>query len=168
MRADVGEPGLDLGDPSGLGGDLRLRHEGGALSIGLEHDFEQACGPARRLLGEALDAAAPGKLGPSMLGRELAGDHAKQSGLAGAVAADESHPGAAGDVRRGALDEKAPGDAHRKIIDDEHCLEDRSPFVPAILIEAATRSRKAKPRLALRSRGLHRSPGTGKRITRRR
>ena len=58
MRADVGEPRLDLGDAMRVGRGLGLGEQRGALGVGGEHDVEQAFRPARRLLRQPPDARA--------------------------------------------------------------------------------------------------------------
>jgi hypothetical protein len=120
VGADVREPGLDLGDPVGLGGELGVGEELRALAVGRQHDLEQAVGPVRRLLGQPVDAAARRLLHLPVLGRKLAGDHAEQGGLAGTVAAHQPDPGPGRNMRAGALEQKPAGHAHRELVDDEH------------------------------------------------
>ena len=56
----------------------------------------------------------------AVLGRDFAGDGAEQRGLAGAVAPDQPDARAGRNMRRGAVEQQAAGDADRKIVDDEH------------------------------------------------
>ena len=88
--------------------------------IGLEHDLDQRLLGARRFLRDLADAHVLGQADRACLGRHLAGDGVEQRGLAGAVAADEPglRPGRQG--HRGMVEQKASGDAERKIVDDEH------------------------------------------------
>ena len=88
MRSDVGEPALDFGDARGLALRVRFGQELGAFGIGLKHDLEQALRAIGRFLGKPADAIARRDLHMPLLGRELAGDDAKERGLAGAVATD--------------------------------------------------------------------------------
>ena len=88
MRSDVGEPALDFGDAGGLALRVRFGQELGAFGIGLKHDLEQALRAIGRFLGKPADAIARRDLHMPLLGRELAGDDAKERGLAGAVATD--------------------------------------------------------------------------------
>src|SRR5260370_181871 len=48
MRADVGEPRLDVGDAVRIVRGFGFGKEAGALDVGLEHDLEQAFRPIRR------------------------------------------------------------------------------------------------------------------------
>ena len=65
MGADIGEPGLDFGDPVRLGGGLRLGQKLRALAVGREHDLEQAFGAVGRFLREPADAAARRSAAPA-------------------------------------------------------------------------------------------------------
>ena len=94
IRADVGKPGLDLGDSVRIVRGLRFGEKPGALEIGCEHHIEQAIRAAGRFLRQTADAPARRHLDLSMLGRNIAGDHAKQCGLAGPVASDQADAGA--------------------------------------------------------------------------
>jgi hypothetical protein len=53
-------------------------------------------------------------------GRDVAGDHAEQRGLAGAVAPNQADAGTARDARACAFKQRAAGDADGEIVDDEH------------------------------------------------
>src|SRR5262249_31321270 len=48
------------------------------------------------------------------------GDHVEERALAAAVSADEADAGALRNPHRCLLDEQAAGDAHRKVVDDQH------------------------------------------------
>jgi hypothetical protein len=120
MRADVGEPGLDLGNALALALGLRFGQEPRPLAIGREHDVEQAFGAVGRLLREPADAAARGDLHLALLGHDLAGDDAKERGLAGAVAADQADAGAVGQGGGGIFQERAPADPVGDVVDAEH------------------------------------------------
>ena len=52
--------------------------------------------------------------------RDLAGDHAEQGGLAGAVAADQPDPRAVRNVRARTFDQQPAGHAYRELVDHEH------------------------------------------------
>ena len=73
MRADVGEPGLDLGDAMRIALGLGLGEQPRALGVGREHDIEEAFGAVRRLLRQPADAAARRERNLAVLGRDLAG-----------------------------------------------------------------------------------------------
>ena len=114
MRADVGEPLVDLGDAAGIVRGLGLGQQARALLVGGEHELDQAVGPARA------PPAPPSRCGSSagMLmapssGCKLAGDQAQQRGLARAVAADQADLVAGGDADGGLVEEDAALDADR-------------------------------------------------------
>ena len=69
--------------------------------IGGQHHLEQALRPVRRFLRQPADAASAADLDIAVLGRDLAGDHLEQRGLAGAVAPDQPDAGAGRDAGRG-------------------------------------------------------------------
>src|SRR5436309_1763980 len=58
MGADIGEPGLDVGNPMRFAGQFRIGQKLGALAVGFEHDLEQAFRTVGRLLREPIDAPA--------------------------------------------------------------------------------------------------------------
>ena len=120
MRADVGEPRLDLGDAVRVVRGLGLGQQRAALDVGLEHDLEQAFRAVRRFLRQPADAPARRQLDAAVLGRDVAGDHVEQRGLAGAVAADKADAGAGRDAGGGAFEQRAAGNADGEIVDDEH------------------------------------------------
>ena len=103
MRAHVGEPGLDLGDAVRVVRGLGLGQQGVAFAVGRKHDLEQALRAVGRFLRQPPDAPARRQLDAAVLGREVAGDHVEQRGLAGAVAADQADAGAGRDAGRGAF-----------------------------------------------------------------
>ena len=90
MGADVGQPGLDLGDgmrlDRGLGGAQQPR----ALLIGLEHRLARRALAARRLLRDPADPGAAAQPNFAGIRRQLAQDQAQQRGLAAAVGADQA------------------------------------------------------------------------------
>ena len=90
MGVDIDEAGLDVGDAMRIARRFRFREQGGALNIGGEHEIEQAGRAARRLLLDAAEPHLPRHRDRAGIGRKIAGDHVEQSGLAGAVAADEA------------------------------------------------------------------------------
>ncbi len=120
MRADVGEPLVDVGDAAGIVRGLGLRQQPRALRVGGEHDLEQALGPARRLLRHPADAGRARQVDAAVVGLQLARDQAQQRGLAGAVAADESDLVPGGDAGRGLVEEDTPLDAVGEIVDVQH------------------------------------------------
>ena len=86
---------MSVGDEGGVGGGVRLGQQSGALSVGVEHEIDQALRPAPRLL---LDVPEPGIArngGLAGLGRQVFRDHVEQRRLYRAVApdkADARHP----------------------------------------------------------------------------
>jgi hypothetical protein len=86
----------------------------------LQHDLEQAVRPVRRFLRQPSYAPARRALDVALLGGNIAGNDAEQSGLAGAVAADQADAGAGRNARGGAFQQLAPGNADREIVNDEH------------------------------------------------
>ena len=120
MRADVGEPGLDLGDAVRVVRGLGFREQRVALAIGPEHDLEQAFRPVRRFLRQPADAPARRHFDVAVLGRDVAGDDVEQRRLAGAVAADQADAGAGRNAGGGVFEQRAAGDADGEIVDDEH------------------------------------------------
>ena len=120
MRAAIGEPRADLGDAVRIGRGLRLRHQGHALGIGGEHDFDQRLRAARRFLRDAADAPAPRQADIAALGAEIAGDDLEQGGLAGAVAADEADARAVGDGGTGMVEQQAFAEAIGDVVDRQH------------------------------------------------
>ena len=89
VRADIGEPRLDLGDAVRVMRRFRLGQQCPRCAVGLEHDLEQAFRAVGGFLRQASDAPARRHLDVAVLGRNVAGDHAEQRGLAAAVAADQ-------------------------------------------------------------------------------
>ena len=120
VRADIGEPGLDLGDAMRIVRGLGFGQQRGALAMRLQHDLDQAFRPVRRFLRQPADAPARRKLDVALLGRDVAGDDAEQRGLAGAVAADQADARAGRNARGGAFQQQAAGNADGEVVDDEH------------------------------------------------
>ena len=120
MRADVGKPRLDLGNAMRVVRGLGLGEQFGALAVGGEHHVDQPLRAARRLLREAPDARARRQLDRAVLERQFVRDRAEQRGLADAVAADQPDARAGRDAHRRAVEQQAPGDADRDIIENEH------------------------------------------------
>jgi hypothetical protein len=58
MGADLGEPGLDLGDPVRLPGGLGLAQQGGALAVRGQHRRARREVAARCFLGDPADPRA--------------------------------------------------------------------------------------------------------------
>ena len=120
MRSDVGEPALDFGDACGLALRVRFGQELGAFNIGLKHDLEQALGAIGRFLGKPADAIARRDSHMPLLGRELAGNDAKERGLAGAVATDKPDMRAGGQCHGGAVKQRAAADPIGEVGDHKH------------------------------------------------
>jgi hypothetical protein len=134
MRSDVGEPALDFGDARGLAFRVRFSQELGSLGIGLKHDFEQALRAIGRFLGKPADAIARRDLHMPLLGRDLAGDDAKQRGLAGAVATDQPDMRSGGQRHGGTVEQGAAADPIGEVGDHEHRV-----FSPKVAVSATFR-----------------------------
>ena len=91
-----------------------------ALAMRPQHDLEQAVRPVRGFLRQPSDAPAWRDVDVALLSRNVAGNDAEQSGLAGAVAADQADPRTGRDARRGTFQQLASGNADREIVNDEH------------------------------------------------
>ena len=111
MGVDIRQPDMDVGDAVRVGCGLLLLQQGGALDIGLEHDVDQRLLGAWRLLRHLADAGVLRQADRTGLGRQIAGDGAKQRGLAGAVAADKTSLAAGRQRQRSMIQQKAAGDA---------------------------------------------------------
>jgi hypothetical protein len=120
VRADIGEPGLNLRNAMRVMRGFRFGQQVRALAMRLQHDLEQALRSVWRFLRQASDAPARRDFDVALLGGDVAGDDAEQRSLAGAVAADQADPRAGGDARRGAFQELAAGNADSEIVNDEH------------------------------------------------
>src|SRR6185437_1245800 len=120
MGADIGEPGLDLGDAMRVVRGFGLRQELAAFDMRLEHDFEQAFGAVRRFLRKPPDAPARRQFDAAVLRSDVAGNDVEQRGLAGAVAADQADPGAGRYAGGSTLKQRAAGNAYGEVVDDKH------------------------------------------------
>ena len=120
MRVDIGKPHVDFGDAVRVGRRLVLGEQRRALDVGLEHDLDQRLLGARRFLRHLADAGVLRQADRAGFRREIAGDGLEQRRLAGAVAADKAGLRAGRQGQRGVVDEQAPGDAQRKIVDGQH------------------------------------------------
>ena len=96
---------------------LCFAHQGLALEVGLEHDFEQAFRAVRSFLREAADAPARRDRDGAGFGRQFAPDRVKQRRLADAVAADEADARAGHDLHGAMIDQKPPGNPDRNVSD---------------------------------------------------
>src|SRR6476660_639363 len=86
----------------------------------LQHGLQQAVRPVGGFLRQPSDTPARRDLDVALLGRDVAGDDAEQSGLAGAVAADQADARTRRNSRGGAFQQLASGNAEREIVDDKH------------------------------------------------
>ena len=121
MRVDVGEPRLDLGDAMVIALGLGFAPEGGRARC--RPRAPRRCRlslPAGASCRQTPDAGARRNLDAAALRTDLARDQAEQRRLAGAVSADQPDARAIGNHRRGAVDQKAPGDAHGEVVDRQH------------------------------------------------
>jgi hypothetical protein len=121
IRADRGEAVVDLAQAGGVdAGRRRLGQQPRALLVGGEDGLDRRGLAARRLLCHHADPCARPEPHGARVGLGLARDEAEQGRLAGAVAADEAHALPGRQVQRGALQERAPSDAERDVVQVEH------------------------------------------------
>ena len=120
MRVDVGQPGMDLGDPVRVLRTFRLRHQRRALHVRLQHRVDQARPRRRRLLRHAADPRPPRHLDLAAVERRLAADQPEERRLAAAVPPDESHLVPRRDQRRGILEELLSLDGEADVLEGEH------------------------------------------------
>ena len=139
MGVDIGETGLDIGNPMRIVGGLGLAQQGVTFAIGLEHDIDQALGAIGRFLGEAADGPARRDGDASALQGQLASDGVKQGGFADAVAPNETNPCARHDLHRAVIDQKAAGDTNRNVSEGKH-----PGFSPEMRSNASVVSRKGE------------------------
>ncbi len=90
------------------------------VTIGGEHDFDQAFRVVGRFLAGDADAPARRHGDGTGIGLYGAGHHAKQRCLAGAVAADEAYPVARIDGGAGAVEQRTRADAIGDLIEPKH------------------------------------------------
>ena len=120
MRADVGEPGLDLGDGGRILRALGRRQQPFALAVGRQHHLARRRLAARRLLRDPADPRPLAQAQRAGIGLGLALDQAQQRGLAAAVAADQADPVAGGHVHGGTLQQKVAADAQADVVQMQH------------------------------------------------
>ena len=120
VRTDVGQALVDQGDALGIVRGLGFLEETVALRVGGQHEFDQAVGAARRLLGHPADAHCARQADAAVVGMQLAGDQLEQRGLARAVATDESDLMPGRNADRGFVEDRAALDAVGEVIDVQH------------------------------------------------
>ena len=120
VRANVGKPGLDLGNAVRVLRRLGFRQQVGAFRIGAQHHLDQPVRAVRSFLRQPPDAPARRHGDAAVLRCHIAGDHREQRGLAGAVAPDQADARPGRNIDRSALDQRAAGDADGKVVDDQH------------------------------------------------
>src|SRR5947209_20455857 len=120
MRIYVDEPRLDFRDARGIAGAFGLAEQRAALGIRREHETDQRCLTARRLLLDLTETGAAGQGDRAALGRELAGDEPEQCRLADAVAADQADARSGRQHRARALEEKAGPEPVGEVVDLQH------------------------------------------------
>ena len=121
MGADVGEPGLDLGDRGGILHPLGRRQQALALAVGGEHRLR--AGSPRRPAPPARPSrrCAPRRRRTSPAsGAELAPDQPQQRGLAAAVAPDQADPVAGRQVDARALEQQLAADPQADVVQVQH------------------------------------------------
>ena len=120
VGADVGEPGLDLGDGVRVLDPLGRRQELRPLAVGGEHRRARARFAARRLLGNPADARAAAQPHLARIRPDLAADQPEQRGLAAAIAADQPDAMPRRDVNRGALEQQLAADTQADVVQMQH------------------------------------------------
>jgi hypothetical protein len=74
----------------------------------------------RHLLAQVAHPRAAAQVQRSGVGRVEPGEHAQEGGLAGAVAADQAHAVLRAHVQRGVLEQHAPAERLRHVLDAQH------------------------------------------------
>ncbi len=120
VRVDIGEAGLDLRDPIGIGCGLRLGEQGGALGVGGEHHLDQRLRTGRCFLRHLTDAGVPRQAHRAAFGLDLAHDQTEQGRLAAAVPADEPGPRSFGQGDGGPVEKHPVADPVGDVVDVEH------------------------------------------------
>ena len=120
MGADVGEPGLDLGDRGAVLDPLGRFQQARALAIGGEHRLARARRAARRLLGDPADARAARQAQRARVRPELAADQPEQRGLAGCRCGRPARPDGRPDVDRGAFEQQLAAHAQADVVQVQH------------------------------------------------
>jgi hypothetical protein len=110
MRLDLDEPHLDLGGAQRLGPDAPLGEQRGALDIGGERGLQRRRRAARGFLGEKADPVTARQFDRAGIGLQRTADQIEEGRLAGAVAPDEAHLAALGDLCAGLVEQSSPGD----------------------------------------------------------
>ncbi|KIU01343.1 hypothetical protein QU38_02125, partial [Staphylococcus aureus] len=98
IGVDLVEPLIDMAQPVGFGLRLGLEQQRGALDIGFQHRVEGAGLAARRVLAEIAEAGVARDVDRAGVGLDHPGDRLHQRRLAGAVAPEQRHLLARGDV----------------------------------------------------------------------
>ena len=121
VRADVGEPGLDLGDRAPDRGRVSAarsrRARSGSASSTASRGVALA---ARRLLRDPADARAAPQAHLAGIRRELAPDQAQERGLAAAVAPDQADPVPGRQVDARLLEQQAAADPQGDVVQMQH------------------------------------------------
>ncbi len=78
MRVDVHQPGLNVGDANGIVRGLRFAHQGLALEVGLQYDFDQAFRAVGSFLRQAADPPAWRDRDGAGFGGQFTADRVKQ------------------------------------------------------------------------------------------
>ena len=120
MGADVGEPGLDLGDRGGILDPLGRREQALALGVGGEHRLARAQIAARSLLRDRADPRAAPQPHLAGVRRQLAPDQPQQRGLAAAVAPDQADPAPGRQMHGRTLEQGAAADPQGHIVEMQH------------------------------------------------
>ena len=119
MRADLRQPGLDLGAARPLGA-LCLGDQGSAFQIGGKHGGARRLRAARDLLIDQPDGPAAGAMHRALIGIEPARDEAKQGGLAAAIASDQPELAVRADLRGHAFEEEMPLNPVGDVLEGQH------------------------------------------------
>jgi hypothetical protein len=120
LRADIGQPRMDLGDAMGIVGMLGLDQQGGAFAVGGEHEIERRVIAVRHFLGDGADAGTRADGNLTVIGADFAGDQSQQGRFADAVASDQTDGLSVGNRRRGAVEQGTLADTVREIVDMQH------------------------------------------------
>ena len=117
MRSNINEPHLDLGNPHRIGRRKGLSNQLRTLHVGFQNRVDQRRRAARYFLSHSTDAPVARQRNFTAVDVDLSPQEAKQSRLAGAVAADKSDLVASGNIGRRLLKERPTFDPIGEVAD---------------------------------------------------
>ena len=94
--------------------------QAGPHGVRRQHRLERGHGAARRLLPDHADLRVGRDAERAGIGLQLAHQQPQQGGLAGAVAADQAHPGIVGDAQRRPFEQGTASDSEGEVFEFQH------------------------------------------------